>query len=257
MMLQHIFQINLGRVVILLTMLFLRSFRGVAIVIAKNVHRNSTHHFMLIIGLIISDMKDNNIVKANIMVQIAINKARTIEAPKFNKGKFEKAAEYALSLTRNHTDFYPILRERFKEAGVIFVVLPNLPGSKTNGATKKIGDNILLMVNNRRLFSDTFWFTLFHEIGHIMNGDYGITFEGEDCEDAADKYAEDKLIPSDAYQSFIQAGRFDVNSIRRFANLIDRDPGIILGRLKNDKKVSYDNWQLSKAFSHQYNVKCS
>lgn len=180
-----------------------------------------------------------------------------IEAPKFNRNKFEEAAEYALSLTRNHTEFYPILREKFKEAGVIFVVLPNLPGSKTNGATKRIGDNILLMVNNRRLYSDSFWFTLFHEIGHIMNGDYGITFEGEECEDAADKYAEDKLIPPEAYQIFVQAGRFDVNSIRRFANSIERHPGIILGRLKNDKKVSYDNWQLTKAFSRQYKVRCS
>lgn len=203
-----------------------------------------------------NDMNNNNIVKANIMVQIAINIARMIEAPKFNRSKFEEAADFALSLTHNHTEFYPILKEKFKEAGVIFVVLPNLPGSKTNGATKKIGDNVLLMVNNRRLYSDSFWFTLFHEIGHIMNGDYGITFEGEDCEDAADKYAEEKLIPSDAYRTFIQAGRFDVISIRRFANSIDRDPGIILGRLKNDKIVSYKNWQLTKAFSHQYEVRC-
>lgn len=33
----------------------------------------------------------------------------------------------------------------------------------------------MLMVNDRRLNSDTFWFTLFHEIGHIMNGDFGIS----------------------------------------------------------------------------------
>lgn len=145
----------------------------------------------------------------------AIDVARTIEAPKFNRSKFEDAAEYALSLTCNHTEFYPILREKFREAGVIFVVLLNLPGSKTNGATKKIGNNILLMVNDRRLYSDSFWFTLFHEIGHIMNGDYGITFEGVKCEDAADKYAADKLIPPEAYQTFVQAGRFDVDSIRR------------------------------------------
>lgn len=134
------------------------------------------------------------------------------------------------------------------------MVLPNLPGSKTNGATKKIGDNILLLVNNRRLYSDSFWFTLFHEIGHIINGDYGITFEDEECEDAADRYAEDKLIPPDVYQTFIQNGKFDVTSIRRFADSIDRDPGIVLGRLKNDKKVSYDNWKLTKAFSHQYEI---
>ena len=201
------------------------------------------------------NMQDINIIKANIMVQIAINKARTVDAPKFNKAKFEDAAEYALTLTQNHTEFYPILREKFMEAGVIFVVLPNLPGSKTNGATKKIGSNILLMVNDRRMYSDSFWFTLFHEIGHIMNGDYGITFEGEDeCEDAADKYAEDKLIPPDDYQRFIETGIFDVNSIGQFASSISRDPGIVLGRLKNDNIVSYKDWKLSNAFAHQYKV---
>ncbi len=201
------------------------------------------------------NMQDINIIKANIMVQIAINKAITVDAPKFNKSKFEYAAEYALTLTQNHTEFYPILRERFREAGVIFVVLPNLPGSKTNGATKKIGSNILLMVNDRRMYSDSFWFTLFHEIGHIINGDYGITFEGEDeCEDAADKYAEDKLIPPDDYQRFVEAGRFDVNSIAQFALSISRDPGIVLGRLKNDNIVSYKDWKLTNAFSHQYKV---
>ena len=57
--------------------------------------------------------------------------------------------------------------------------MPNIAGSRTNGATKKIGNNIMLMVNDRRLNADSFWFTLFHEIGHIMNGDYGISFEKE------------------------------------------------------------------------------
>ena len=36
-----------------------------------------------------------------------------------------------------------------------------------------------------------------------------------------------------------------------------RDPGIVLGRLKNDGKVSYVNWQLTTAFTHQYKVKFS
>jgi addiction module HigA family antidote len=201
------------------------------------------------------NMNDSNIIKANIMVQIAINKARKVDAPQYNRNKFKDAAEYALSLTTKHAEFYPILREEFRETGVIFVVLPNLPGSKTSGATKKIGDNILLMVNDRRMYSDSFWFTLFHEIGHIMNGDYGITFEKETCEDDADKYAEDKLIPPEAYQEFIRSERINADSIRRFANLIERDPGIILGRLKKDGKVTYDNKELTMEFSHKYKVK--
>ena len=86
---------------------------------------------------------------------------------------------------------------------------------------------------------------------------HGITFDEEGYEDVADKYAADKLIPPEKYQMFIQADRFDVDSISKFAKLIERDPGIILGRLKNDGKVSYDNWQLTTAFTHQYKIKYS
>ena len=78
-----------------------------------------------------------------------------------------------------HEKFYPKIYAKFREAGVILVILPNLSGSKINGATKKIGNNIMLMVKDRRLYSDTFWFTLLHEIGHIINKDYGISFEKE------------------------------------------------------------------------------
>ena len=114
----------------------------------------------------------------------------------------------------------------------------------------------MLLVNDRRLNSDTFWFTLFHEIGHIMNGDYGISFDSEsgEQEEFADKFAEDMLIPCDQYQQFIAENRFDIQSIRRFAKRIDRDPGIVLGRLMNDGKVNYDDWSLN-SLRHKYKVK--
>ena len=99
------------------------------------------------------ELEESSIVKANTMVQIATNKALAIEAPKFNKKKFEEAVQYALTLTKNHKEFYPLIRKAFEEAGVIFVILPNISGSKINGATKKVGDNIMLMVNDRRLYS--------------------------------------------------------------------------------------------------------
>ncbi len=204
------------------------------------------------------DISEASTVKANTMVQIATNKALKVNAPKFNKKKFEEAVQYALTLTRNHEEFYPLIRKKFFEAGVIFVILPNIPGSKTNGATKKIGDNIMLMVNDRRLNADSFWFTLFHEIGHIMNSDYGISFEREmgEQEDAANKYAEDILIPLEQYQKFVARKRFDIQSIREFAVQIDRDPGIVLGRLQNDRKVGFDDWTL-QPLRHKYKVKIS
>lgn len=202
------------------------------------------------------ELTEANTIKANAMVQIATNRALMTKAPKFNKKKFEEKAKYALTLTRNHEEFYPLIKKAFLESGVIFVILPNIAGSKTNGATKKIGDNIMLMVNDRRLNADSFWFTLFHEIGHIINGDYGISFEKETGaqEDAADKFAEDSLIPIEQYQKFIECGRFDLQSILCFSDTINRDPGIVLGRLQNDKKVDFDDWTL-KSLRHKYKVK--
>ena len=201
------------------------------------------------------EMSEANIIKANIMVQIATNIALETEAPKFDKSLFEEAVRYALTLTKDHSTFYPLIKEAFCKAGVILVILPNISGSKINGATKKVGNNIMLLVNDRRLNSDTFWFTLFHEIGHIMNGDYGISFDSEsgEQEEIADKYAEDMLIPCDQYQQFIAENRFDIQSIRRFAKRIDRDPGIVLGRLLNDGKVNYDDWSLN-SLRHKYKV---
>jgi len=204
----------------------------------------------------IKDITEGSIVKANVMVQIAINKVLKTEAPKFNKRKFEEAVKYALTLTRNHDNFYPLIYKAFLEAGVVFVILPNISGSKTNGATKKIGDNIMLMVNDRRLNADSFWFTLFHEIGHIINGDYGISFLREDGEqeEAANRYAEDNLIPPEEYEEYINERNFNLQSIQRFANQIERDPGIVLGRLQNDGIVSFDDWTM-KTLRHKYKVK--
>ncbi len=205
-----------------------------------------------------TDVSVANIIKANVMVQIAINEAMAMDAPKFDKQKFAEAVEYALTLTTNHKEFYPLIFKTFFEAGVVFIILPNLSGSKINGATKKIGNSVMLMVSDRCLSADSFWFTLFHEIGHVLNGDYGISFESEcgEREEAANKYAEDKLIPLEKFQDFIKKDIFTLDSIVKFAKEIDRDPGIILGRLQKMELIDYNDWTL-QSLRHRYKVKIS
>ena len=201
------------------------------------------------------ELSVDNTIKANMMMQIAVNKALSVDAPRFNMQRFSDAAMYALTMTKEHETFYPLIKKEFMKAGVIFEILPNMSGSKINGATKKVGNNIVLMVNDRRLYSDTFWFTLFHEIGHIIHKDYGITFDNQsrNKESEADIYAEDTLIPRDKYDEFVKTKRYGANDIRRFANDIDRDPGIVLGRLQHDKLVGYTDPQLN-AIKHKYKV---
>jgi addiction module HigA family antidote len=203
-------------------------------------------------------MSEASIAKANAMVQIATNKAAGIAAPKFDKKRFEEAIEFALTQTTNHEGFYPLVKERFLEAGVVLVVLPNLKGSKTNGATKRVGKSVMMMVNDRRLYADSFWFTLLHEAGHVIYGDYGISFDGDagDIEQKADEYAENKLIDPQLYQSFVcrNEGHFTVPSIIAFANSIDRDPGIVLGRLENDGYLKHGNGMQSLRCKYHVSV---
>lgn len=203
------------------------------------------------------ELSISNIVNANTMVQIAINEALKVETPKYNKKKFEKAVSFALTQTKNHKDFLTIIKRAFLEAGVVLVVLPNLKNSRINGASKKMDGKVMLMVNDRRHYADTFWFTLFHEIAHIMNGDFGITFkdESDNSEDEADIYAKSVLIPQDKYEEFLkQNSYFDEDSIIRFAKSIDQDPGIVLGRLMKDGRVDYKETYLSNRLRHKYKV---
>ena len=124
-----------------------------------------------------NELSEAEIIKANSMVQIAINKALEIEAPRFNKKKFEKAVQNISVIRENKSETYTSLYNELFSAGVILVVLPGIPGTKTEGATKKLGNNVVLMVNDKNLCMDRFWCVLFHEIKHIMDGKYGISFE--------------------------------------------------------------------------------
>ncbi len=228
-----------------------RRFLGVASLSVLS-HRDMAVSFRSSSG----DMAEGSIIKANVMVQIAANIALRKEAPSYDRERFRKAIGYALTQTTAHDSFYPRLCDAFLEAGVIFVVLPNIPGSRTNGATKKIGNHIMLMVNDRRSNSDTFWFTLFHEIGHIINGDYGISFEDEsgDMEAAADSFAQDALIPPEEYRQFREGDRFDLQAIKSFAASIGRDPSIVLGRLQNDGIIGFDDWSMN-SLRHRYRIR--
>lgn len=200
------------------------------------------------------DLSRSNIVNANAMVQIAINRALKVETQKYNKKKFEKAVGFALTQTKNHDGFLTEIKKAFEQAGVVLVVLPNLKSSGINGATKKVDGKVMIMVNDRRHYADTFWFTLFHEIGHVLNGDLGITFKNE-AEDDADLYAQRSLIPEDAYVEFKNRKKtFTEDDIRSFADAIDQDPGIVYGRLQIDGKIPYTETYLSSRLRHKYKV---
>ena len=96
----------------------------------------------------------------------------------------------------------------------------------------------------------SFWFTFFHEAGHIiLHGKKEIFIEakGEGCRDIggsekeqeADRFAQDLLIPPDRYQAFITAENLNESDILQFAKELGIAPGIVVGRLQHDEVIPF------------------
>lgn len=197
-------------------------------------------------------MSRSNIVNSNVMLQIAINETLNADTPAFDKKKFENCIDYVLKQTNNHDGFLPAIKAEFEKAGVYLVVLPNIKNSGISGATKRINGKVMIFVNDRRHYEDTFWFTLFHEIGHVLNGELGASSERES---EADNYARQMLIPEEEYIDFVMnRDSFDEKSIREFADSIDRDPGIVLGRLLIERRVAYTDTRLCNRLRHTFEL---
>lgn len=138
------------------------------------------------------------------------------------------------------------LKETFAECGIIFDVIENFKGAPVQGFIKlNDKEQLILFLTIRRKRADTFWFTLFHEIGHILYQDYNtkfVDFETIDnqMESRADNFAKDFLIDKNAYKNFIQnTNNFSKSAIETFAFEQDIQPFIVVGRLQNDKVIDW------------------
>ena len=134
----------------------------------------------------------------------------------------------------------------FAKCGIIFSVVRNFNKAPVQGFIKETENGcIILCMTIRNAYADIFWFTLFHEIAHIINGDYKevmIDYEkhaNSKQELAADHYARNILIPDDEYQAFVDKGNFSSVSIVRFSRQKDIKPFVLVGRLQKNKYIPY------------------
>ncbi len=65
-------------------------------------------------------------------------------------------------------EFCPLLRSDLNECGIALVFLPHLKGSFLHGATFLDGKKIVVGMTARGKDADKFWFSLFHELAHIV-----------------------------------------------------------------------------------------
>ena len=62
------------------------------------------------------------------------------------------------------------LKKELAECGIALVFVPHLKGSFLQGATFMDGNKIVVGLTARGKDADKFWFSLFHELAHIILG---------------------------------------------------------------------------------------
>lgn len=168
-----------------------------------------------------------------------------LELNKFNPIILQKKLDEIRALTlKPPKQFVPELRQIGSECGVGFIFVRELKKLPVWGLTRWMNNRPYVQLNLRYKTNDHLWFSLFHEIGHVLNhknGDFYINLKGientNQLEAEADKFASDTLIPTDDYKNIRQLSRVSKNTIVNFADQIGIAPGIVVGRLQHDKIV--------------------
>lgn len=174
--------------------------------------------------------------------------AHRISCRQFEKSGFRQALVQARELTqRPLADAFLALQKACADAGVAVVTVPALPKSRVNGAARWLAkDKALIQLSFRYKREDHFWFSFFHEAGHLMlHGKREVfvdsgNFTGE-LEEQANKYAANTLIPNQHFNRFSNRVRFSKAAVIDFSSVLGVHPGVVVGRLQHDRKIEHSH----------------
>ncbi len=172
--------------------------------------------------------------------------AAQINSKEYSEKDFKISLPVIKTIMAEHpADFFEKLKAVCLNAGVRVVYTPCLPGSPISGATRWINDNPLIQLSGRFKRNDSFWFTFFHEAGHILlHGKKDIFLEDvnykdydDEKENEANEFAVKWTLNSDQEKEILDKVRLTQDDIETFAKKFETHPGIIIGRLHHLKKI--------------------
>lgn len=174
--------------------------------------------------------------------------AAEIEAPVYSEKTFKEVLpKIKLLMAMQPSDFFSQLQMLCLKAGVKVVFTPSLPKAPINGSTRWLNDTPLIQLTDRYKRNDVFWFTFFHEAGHILlHGKKDIFLENIDYPDKlikkeveADNFAIKWTFSEEEEKEVLKAGPLNMDMIGSFAKKINTHPAIIIGRLQHKKLLPY------------------
>jgi HTH-type transcriptional regulator/antitoxin HigA len=175
-------------------------------------------------------------------------RAQEIETAPYDRNRLlEVVPELRNLTTRPPQEFVSRLRELLSECGVAFVLCPHFPRTYVHGSTFWLNPNKAVVATTiRGRWADVFWFSLFHEVGHLIlkHSKREIFLEDgkrvgshSELENEADVFARDTLIPVREFKDFLARGNLTSDAIAAFAKAVGIAPGIVVGRLQHDELI--------------------
>jgi HTH-type transcriptional regulator/antitoxin HigA len=191
-------------------------------------------------------------------IRFGEREAERMECEEYDAARFQDALQTARAFTlqKQLDAFLHRLTSLCAAAGVALVIAPTPAKCPISGCAKWVSsDKALIMLSLRGKTDDKFWFTFFHEAGHLLKHGKKLTFLDDHNSDGlnpaeereADAFAADMLIDPSAYHAFCAAGRFSASDVSAFAKQQGVSPGIVVGRLQFDHLLPWTHLNGLKA----------
>lgn len=181
-------------------------------------------------------------------------KAAQLQCAEWNPQTLRKRLEEIRVFTKakNPEYFLPRIRRICAEVGIAVVFVRAPAGCAASGATRFVSPNkAMVMLSFRYLSDDHFWFTFFHEIGHLLLHKENLTFiDGEEnyqnkMEKEANDFSERVLIPQDRRDELMDLEPRR-ESIIRFAYSVGVSAGIVVGQLQHHNVIKQNQMNFLK-----------
>ncbi|MEX2170582.1 MAG: ImmA/IrrE family metallo-endopeptidase [Pirellulales bacterium] len=183
----------------------------------------------------------------------AVQLAKCVSAKRYNPKTIKEALPELQRLTNSEHEIRHVPKV-LADMGIRLVIVEGFPKSKVDGVAFWLDNHspvIALSLRSERI--DGFWFTLCHELAHIVNGDKSPldtklvgsdrqpTSEKPEMEQIADRWASEFLVPTNEIDSFILRVRplYSKVRINQFANRLGIHPGIIVGQLQHRQEIGW------------------
>ncbi len=165
--------------------------------------------------------------------------AEQLQTVSWSRENFELMLPKLKPLTRvsEPIKFLPQLQSLCASCGVAVVIIRTPKGCPASGATRVKNGQAILQLSFRYLRDDSFWFTFFHEAGHLILHGSRLFMEssGQQLDEQEEKEANDfagRLLIPPTHEADLRRLPHEYKSIMRFARDLAVSPGIVVGQLQ-------------------------